>query len=132
MKRFVEDLEELVEEAKERRRVLYTGAHLQLVLMALNPGEETGEEVHPDHDQFFRIEKGKGVLVLEGDRIKLKSNDAAIVPAGAHHKVINTGDKPLKLFMIYAPPHDPVAPLGNRGESLPEDGAESVQGEKAK
>jgi len=109
MKRFVEDIEELTEENKELRRVLYTGKHLQLVLMALKPGEETGEDVHPDHDQFFRVEKGRGELVLEGDRVKIKSNDAVIVPAGAHHNVVNTSEKSMKLFMIYAPPHDPDA-----------------------
>ena len=107
MARFVEDIEDLTEENKDLRRVLYTGRHLQLVLMSLPPGQETGEDVHLDHDQFFRVEKGKGELVLEGDRIKIKSGDASIVPAGAHHNVINTGDKPMKLFMIYAPPHDP-------------------------
>lgn len=109
MKGFFEDIEELAEQNKELRRVLYTGKHLQLVLMALKPGEETGEDVHVDHDQFFRVEKGKGELILEGDRIKIKSKDAIIVPAGAHHKVINTGEKPMRLFMIYAPPHDPDA-----------------------
>jgi mannose-6-phosphate isomerase-like protein (cupin superfamily) len=57
MKRFVEDIEELAQENKDLRRVLYTGSHLQLVLMALKPGEDTGEDVHPDHDQFFRGEK---------------------------------------------------------------------------
>jgi len=110
MKRFVEDIEELTAKNRELRRVLYTGTHLQLVLMALDPGQETGEDAHPDHDQFFRIEKGRGELVLEGDRIKLNPNDAVIVPAGARHNVINTGEKPMKLFMIYAPPHDPAPP----------------------
>ncbi|HXY58402.1 MAG TPA: cupin domain-containing protein [Methylocystis sp.] len=109
MKRFVEDIEELSEKNKDLRRVLHTSKHLQLVLTSLKPGEETGDDVHPEHDHFFRVERGKGELVLEGDRIKLKSNDAVIVPAGAHHNVINTGEKPLKMFMIYAPPHDPVA-----------------------
>lgn len=104
---FVEDIEELTEQNKDLRRVLYTGKHLQLMLMALKPGEETGDEVHMDHDHFFRVEKGKGELVLGGDRIKIKSKDAIIVPAGAHHTIINTGEKPLRLFLVYAPPHEP-------------------------
>jgi mannose-6-phosphate isomerase-like protein (cupin superfamily) len=106
MKGFVKDIEELAAENQDLRRVLYTGKHLQLVLMALNPGEETGEYVHVETDQFFRVENGKGELILEGDRIKIKSKDAIIVPAGAHHNVVNTGAKPMRLFMIYAPPHD--------------------------
>jgi mannose-6-phosphate isomerase-like protein (cupin superfamily) len=35
---------------------------MQLVLMALRPGEEIGEEVHEDRDQFFRVEEGSGAL----------------------------------------------------------------------
>jgi mannose-6-phosphate isomerase-like protein (cupin superfamily) len=104
MKGFVEDIEELTEDNRDFRRVLYTGKHLQLVLMALKPGEEIGEEVHPDHDQFFRIEKGKGEVWIDGKRTKIKSDAAIIVPAGARHNVINTGDKALRLYTIYGPP----------------------------
>jgi len=104
MKGFVEDIEELTEDNKDFRRVLYTGKHLQLVLMALRPGEEIGEEVHEDHDQFFRVEKGKGEVWIDGERTKIKSDDAIIVPAGAKHNVINTGDKSLKLYTLYGPP----------------------------
>ncbi|MDZ4051822.1 MAG: cupin domain-containing protein [Phenylobacterium sp.] len=104
MKGFVEDIEELTEDNKDFRRVLYTGKHLQLVLMALQPGEEIGEEVHEDHDQFFRVEKGKGEVWIDGERTKIKSDDAIIVPAGAKHNVINTGDKSLKLYTLYGPP----------------------------
>src|SRR3546814_4960618 len=80
------------------RRVLYPGKNLQLVLMALQPGEEIGEEVHEDRDQFFRVEKGKGEVLIDGARSKVKSDDAIIVPAGARHNVINTGAKPLRLY----------------------------------
>jgi mannose-6-phosphate isomerase-like protein (cupin superfamily) len=104
MKGFVEDIEELTEDNKDFRRVLYTGKHLQLVLMSLEPGEEIGAEVHADHDQFFRVEKGKGEVWIDGERSKIKSDDAIIVPAGAKHNVINTGDKSLKLYTIYGPP----------------------------
>ena len=104
MKGFVEDIEELTEDNKDFRRVLYTGKHLQLVLMALQPGEEIGEDVHEDHDQFFRVEKGKGEVWIDGERTKIKSDDAIIVPAVAKHNVINTGDKSLKLYTLYGPP----------------------------
>lgn len=104
MKGFVEDIEELTEDNKDFRRVLYTGRHLQLVLMALQPGEDIGEEIHEDHDQFFRVEKGKGEVWIDGQRTKIKRDDAIIVPAGAKHNVINTGDKALKLYTIYGPP----------------------------
>lgn len=104
MKGFVDDIEELTESNKDFRRVLYTGKHLQLVLMTLAPGEEIGEEVHDDRDQFFRIEEGKGEVHIDGRKTKIKSDDAIVVPAGALHNVVNTGDEPLKLYTIYGPP----------------------------
>jgi mannose-6-phosphate isomerase-like protein (cupin superfamily) len=104
MKGFVADIEELTEENSDFRRVLYTGKKLQLVLMAIKPGGEIGEEVHEDRDQFFRVEKGKGEVLIDGNHSKIKSDDAIIVPAGARHNIKNTGDKPLRLYTLYAPP----------------------------
>ena len=104
MKGFVEDIAELTEANADFRRVLYTGGRLQLVLMALKRDEEIGEEVHSGHDQFFRIEKGKGEVRIDGKRTKIRSGDAILVPAGARHNVINTGRKPMKLYTLYGPP----------------------------
>ncbi len=104
MKGFVANIEKLTEENQNFRRVLYTGKNLQLVLMALQPGEEIGEEVHDDRDQFFRVEKGEGDIVIDGKRTPVKADDAMIVPAGARHNVVNTGREPLQLYTIYGPP----------------------------
>lgn len=104
MKGFIDNIEKLTEENSYFRRVLYTGNHLQLVLMTLKPGEEIGAEVHEDRDQFFRIEKGEGEIVIDDNHSKVKSDDAVIVPAGARHNLINTGDKPLQVYTIYGPP----------------------------
>lgn len=104
MKGFVADIEKLTEQNSDFRHVLYTGRHLQLVLMTLRPGEDIGEEVHDDNDQFFRIENGNGEVWIDGTRTKVKDDDAIIVPAGARHNVVNTGDKPFQLYTIYAPP----------------------------
>src|SRR6476619_883329 len=104
MKGFVGDIEESTVKGSDFRRVLYTGKNMQLVLMALKPGEEIGEEVHPDRDQFFRVEKGEGEVSIDGRQTKIRSDVAIIVPAGARHNVRNTGDEPLKLYTLYAPP----------------------------
>ena len=104
MKGFVENIEQLTLDNTDFRRVLYTGKHLQLVLMTLQPGDDIGEEVHDGHDQFFRIESGKGEVLLDGTRHPVQDDDAVIVPAGARHNVTNTGDAPLKLYTLYAPP----------------------------
>ena len=99
------DIETLTAENTAFRQVLYTGRHLQLVLMALKPGEDIGMETHKTHDQFFRIEKGHGEIVIDGTKRKVKGGDAIIVPAGALHNLINTGDKPLRLYTLYGPPN---------------------------
>ena len=104
MKGFCDDIEKLTEENQDFRRVLYTGKNLQLVLMTLQPGEEIGEEVHEHRDQFFRIEEGSGVIDIDGAENAVEDDIAVIVPAGARHNVRNTGDKPLHLYTIYAPP----------------------------
>jgi mannose-6-phosphate isomerase-like protein (cupin superfamily) len=104
MRGFVEDIESLTENNGDFRRVLYTGKNLQLVLMALRPGEEIGEEVHDDRDQFFRVESGEGELVIDGAVRPVKADFAMIVPAGARHNVRNTGKTPLKLYTVYGPP----------------------------
>jgi mannose-6-phosphate isomerase-like protein (cupin superfamily) len=105
MKGYVADIEDLTEEGTDFRKVLYTGQHLQLVLMALKPGEDIGMETHATHDQFFRIEKGRGEAEIDGVTHKIKGGDAVIVPAGARHNLTNTGDKPLRLYTIYGPPN---------------------------
>ena len=105
MKGYLADIETLTEENTAFRQVLYTGKNLQLVLMTLRPGQDIGMETHATHDQFFRIEKGHGAVVIDGVRHKIKSGHGLIVPAGAQHNLINTGVKPLRLYTIYGPPN---------------------------
>lgn len=104
MKGFVQDIESLALKNGEFRRVLYTANHCQLVLMALKPREEIGEEIH-QLDQFFRVEAGSGEAVLDGVRNPIQAGFAVVVPAGAKHNIINTGSVPLKLYTLYAPPN---------------------------
>lgn len=104
MRGFVDDIEDMTEHNSDFRRVLYTGKQMQLVLMSIEPGEDIGEEIHPDRDQFFRIEKGKGEVWIDGHKTKIESDSAILVPAGAKHNVKNTGDEPLKLYTLYGPP----------------------------
>lgn len=106
MKGFSGNIEKLTSENNNFRKVLYTGKHSQLVLMSLKPGEEIGEEIHGDGDQFFRFESGEGLVVIDGSEYKVADGSAIIVPAGAKHNVINTSQtQNLKLYTIYSPPH---------------------------
>ena len=104
MKGFVADIEELTKANEDFRRVLYTGRNLQLVLMTIQPGEEIGEEVHEDRDQFFRVEEGEGEVWIDCVANQVKDDDAVIVPQGARHNVVNSGSAPLRLYTIYGPP----------------------------
>jgi mannose-6-phosphate isomerase-like protein (cupin superfamily) len=104
VKGYCDDIEKLTVENTDFRRVLYTGGHLQLVLMTLPPGCDIGAEVHEDRDQFFRFEEGTGAVDIDGVANPVQDGTAVIVPAGARHNVRNTGDRPLKLYTIYGPP----------------------------
>lgn len=91
------------------RKVIFTGKHLQLVLMCLQAKEEIGNEVHDTVDQFFRIEQGKAKFVMNGTEEHIvEAGGAAVVPAGTYHNVINvSAAEPLKLYTIYTPPNHP-------------------------
>lgn len=105
MKGFMANLEAETRKNSDFRRVLYTGKYSQLVLMCLKPGEEIGEEVHEDHDQFFRFESGEGKVVIDHAGHRVKDGHGVIVPAGALHNVINTSKRAaLRLYTIYSPP----------------------------
>lgn len=104
MKGYVADIEEKTLANNYFRQVLFTAKNSQLVLMALQPGEEIGMEVHPEHDQFFRFESGTGKVIIDGVESNIKDGFAVVVPAGAQHNVINTGQEMMKLYTIYSPP----------------------------
>ena len=110
---FVINIEEATTQNNTYRTALWTGSNLQVTLMSIKVGEDIGLEVHPIGDQFIRIEEGKG-LVKMGDtkdnldfQKKVYDDYAIMIPAGKWHNIINTGDKPLKLYAIYAPPEHP-------------------------
>ena len=105
-KGYKDNIEKLTLGNNNFRQVLYTAKHCQLVLMSLKPGEEIGEEVHPDNDQFFRFEKGRGKCVIDGNEYEVKDGAAVVVPAGAQHNVINlSSEEDLNLYTIYSPAH---------------------------
>lgn len=88
------------------RKVLYSGKHLQLVLMCLQPGEDIGMETHSENDQFFRFESGEGKCVIDGNEYAVTDGVGIIVPAGAQHNIVNTSAaEPLRFYTIYGPAH---------------------------
>ena len=104
MKGYVQNIENLAVRNNKFRQVLYTAKSCQLVIMSLRPQEDIGAEVH-QVDQFFRVEEGSGEALLNGVRTAIEAGFAIIVPAGTNHNIINTGNVPLKLYTIYAPPN---------------------------
>lgn len=105
MKGFYAKIEELTLANNNFRQVLYTAKHCQLVLMSLPVDGEIGMEIHNENDQFFRFEAGEGKVLIDGNEYAVSDGSAIIVPAGAEHNVINTGNTPLKLYTIYSPAH---------------------------
>jgi mannose-6-phosphate isomerase-like protein (cupin superfamily) len=104
MNGYVHDIHSQSNQNRDFRRVVYTGSRLQLVLMSLRPGEEIGEEVHEDIDQFFRVESGEGEVTIDGRKVRVAGGCAFLVPAGARHNVANVATVPLKLTTLYGPP----------------------------
>lgn len=110
---FVIDIEQATKRNRNFRTALWTGEHLQLTLMSIEPGEDIGLEIHPHLDQFLRLEQGQAIVKMGKDQNNLDfqkrvgDGDAIIIPAGTWHNVINLGRKPLKLYSIYAPPQHP-------------------------
>lgn len=109
MKGYVGAIEKLTLNNGYFRQVLFTAKHAQLVVMCLQPGEDIGDEVHPDVDQFFRIERGEARFVFDEKEERLAHDgDGVVVPAGTYHNVINTSKTAqLKLYTIYSPPNHP-------------------------
>jgi len=106
MKGYVDDIEKLTLANGNFRKVLYTAKHSQLVLMSLKPLKEIGMETHQNNDQFFRIEKGLGKVIIDGNEYQIGDGSAIVVPAGSEHNVINISEtEDLKLYTIYSPAH---------------------------
>lgn len=110
---FVVNIESATLQNNNFRLALWTGEYLQLTLMRINVGDDIGLEMHPDVDQFIRIEQGQG-LVMMGDsrdrlhyRRRVYDDYVILIPAGKWHNLINTGRTPIKLYSIYAPPEHP-------------------------
>ena len=110
---FVVDINKATTHNDTYRTALWTGSHIQLTLMSIPVCGDIGLEVHPDVDQFLRIEDGQG-LVQMGDKEDhlyfhqpAYEDYAIFIPAGTWHNVTNTGNRPLKLYSIYGPPNHP-------------------------
>ena len=110
---FVVNIEKVTKENDTFRTALWTGEHLQLTLMSIPVGESIGLEIHPDTDQFIRLEQGEGLVQMGANRNNLNfqrrigRDFAFIIPAGTWHNLINVGNEPIKLYSIYSPPKHP-------------------------
>lgn len=113
-KPYVVDIEKLTTENTNFRTAEWTGTYLQLTTMSIEVGGEVGFEIHKDTDQFLRIESGRAKVRMGKTQDNLdyerdaKDDDAIFIPSGYWHNILNTGDEPLKLYSIYAPPHHPA------------------------
>jgi len=114
---YVGPIQKQTEDNANFRKVIFTGKHAQLVLMSID--DEIGEETHEAVDQFFRIDGGQGVVIMNGVRHPVKDGDAFLVPAGTKHNVISTGTEPLKLYSVYSPPnHQPGTIHKTRADAM--------------
>jgi mannose-6-phosphate isomerase-like protein (cupin superfamily) len=114
---WVVDIEDATLKNNNFRTALWTGRNLQMTVMSIKPGGEIGLEKHDIGDQFIRVEKGQARVVMgeSSDKMtfdKTVSDDWAIfIPSGFWHNIINTGETPLKVYVIYAPPEHAAGTL---------------------
>jgi mannose-6-phosphate isomerase-like protein (cupin superfamily) len=101
---YIDDIQNIARAGDDYRRVLYTGANLQLVIMALATGDNIGPETRMDHDLFLRIEAGQGQVNIDGMTVDINENSGIIIPAGTLYSLTNTGPAPLKLYIAYGAP----------------------------
>lgn len=93
------------------RTVAWSGKYLQLTLMSIPAGGDIGLEVHPETDQFIRLDGGRGKVEMgpaEDDlpiTYEVSDGDAVFVPAGTWHNITTVGDEPMQLYTVYAPQH---------------------------
>jgi mannose-6-phosphate isomerase-like protein (cupin superfamily) len=110
---YVVDIEHATLSNENFRTTLWTGEHLQMTVMNIEAGGEIGLEVHPDRDQFLRVEAGKARVQMGPSEDDLpferdvEADWVILVPAGTWHNVVNIGDGPLKVYALYAPPEHP-------------------------
>lgn len=87
------------------RRVLFTGKKSQLVVMSIPPGGEIGAETHAHVEQTLYFQSGRGEGMLNGEMFAIGPGDVVVVTPGTKHNFKNTGDEPLKVATVYAPPN---------------------------
>ena len=110
------------------RTTLWTGQHLQLTLMCIPVCGDIGVEMHPDVDQFIRVESGRATVYMGSCRNALQEqacvdgNGAILIPAGTWHNIVNTGNRPLKLYSLYAPPQHPCGTVHRTQEDAEHEG----------
>ncbi|RJE88404.1 cupin domain-containing protein [Paenibacillus sp. 1011MAR3C5] len=126
-KPYVVNIETVTEQNNAYRTAIWTGKHLQVTVMSIRVGEDIGLEVHPTTDQFIRIEEGEGLVQMGDQRdqldfqMKASEDYAIMIPAGKWHNITNTGDEPLKIYAIYAPPEHPFGAVQETRETATEE-----------
>jgi len=119
------NIAKMAEQNENFRKVLFTNKHSQVVLMSLNPGEDIGLETHEHNDQILYFVSGSGTAKVNGEDHAISEGDVVDVPAGAEHNFSNTGDSPMKLFTVYAPPeHEAGTIHETKAEAMIDEGAE--------
>ena len=104
---YAEEVARLAAENEDFRRVLYTTDRSQLVLMAVQPGDEIGEETHEGIDQVLAFVAGEGEAVVEGESKPVRPGSVVVIPSGTRHNFIARGTTALKLYTVYTPPEHP-------------------------
>jgi mannose-6-phosphate isomerase-like protein (cupin superfamily) len=105
------DIERATKDNTNYRSVAWSGRYLQVTLMSIPVGGDIGLEVHPETDQFLRLDAGSGRVQMGPAKDKVTFEKEVsdgwciLVPAGTWHNITNIGATPMQVYAIYAPVH---------------------------
>lgn len=125
---FVVNIDRAAELNTNYRTTLWTGNDLQLILMSIPANSDKGVQMHPNADEYTRVESGEAIIEMGSDKdnltyqARMNGNYAVVIPAGTWHNFINIGDTPLKMFSVYSNPIVPYGTEQEKGDSTIEEG----------
>jgi mannose-6-phosphate isomerase-like protein (cupin superfamily) len=82
----------------------HDGAGITFLLVNAPPGSGPALHKHP-YEEIIIVQEGRGTFVLDGVESDVQAGEIVIIPAGAPHRFVNSGDGPLRQIDIHVSSH---------------------------
>jgi putative monooxygenase len=74
--------------------------HLTTGITEFQPGANLAMHIHNCEEQVTMLE-GDATAIIDGVSYEVTAPDTTFIPAGVHHRFINTSRKPMKILWVY-------------------------------